>query len=804
MARGKQLKRSVHPIFRWPGSLLWLLPLVASLILYIRFDGVGSLWWYLTIPPLLALTLIDLFTTVWLGITILSSLFIYSSIGSSGVPVSIFIWEPTAWVNLREMRGLEMTEFEWFHWWPFKWLIAMLCLNMTIVTLRRIPFGLLTIGVWTIHTGVIVLVLGCLVYFSQKVEGDVLISRRRVVIQQPDAKPVSMVVTPGNTIQIGARSYTITGINPNWELMSGDDKGTQAYAVTVSVDGVEESFMRQLIAGYPEYTEDIVQTDDPKQPMARAKNIVGRALLDEELDLRLIYDVKDEFLLTQSGALYLRELSASGVAKTEWIERPIQNLPRFNDYIDDYDDVWISRSIIQEPHTLFLAVSPMTTEDPIEQDLVVTSYLRYAFLQPKLMGGGDILSPTAWITLRKGDAVEQSVQLFAFDKASSNADTSLMTFKWVETHEELGALQNSLTPKLFAVVGESEYALSIVNTPEFQPIEDTGYSYKVVAMQNDLNISGTMVSLAQVELQHGDETWVRWVFDNQAMNRDVIEGEEHEGVVFVDENITMSYTPGGAPITLVGGIEDGKYTLLTALLEGEQTSTILEFGIPIQLTQEVSFTLERVEPYTTSETKPTIVPIYQRDPSALNTLSMVRVDLAMEEGSISSWLPYHHYPFESGNEVVRRFQYRPTIVQLPDGRLVEMMFSRRKAPLGSSIALDSFEVDTHLGGFTGRTPSILNWRSLIKTLDDPNEMLAVSVNDPKQYGDLWFFQSQWDPPDSASPGLNYTVLGVGNRRGVFQMLFGSCLAVSGMIWAFYVKPMIKRKRQQAVYAGATS
>ena len=358
MVRDKQLKRPTHPVFRWPGSLLWFLPLVASLILFVRFDGVGSLWWYLTIPPLVALTLIDLFTTVWLGITILSTLFIYCSIGSSGVPVSIFIWEPTAWVNLREMRGLEMTEFEWFHWWPFKWLIALLCLNMTIVTLRKIPLGLLTVGVWSIHTGVIVLVLGCLVYFSQKVEGDVLISRRRVVIQQPGADPVSMVVTPGNTIQIGTRTYTITGINPNWELMSGEDKGKQAYTVTVSVDGSEESFMRQLIAGYPEYTEDIMRSDDPKQPMARAKNIVGRVLFDEELEMQLIYDAKDEFLLTQSGALYLRELSASGVAQTKWIERPIHNLPRFNDYIDDYDDVWVSSSVsLETTHTLSVSFS---------------------------------------------------------------------------------------------------------------------------------------------------------------------------------------------------------------------------------------------------------------------------------------------------------------------------------------------------------------------------------------------------------------------------------------------------------------
>ena len=71
------------------------------------------------------------------------------------------------------------------------------------MTIRKIPFTPLTAGVWTIHTGVIVLVLGCVVYFSQKVEGDVLISRRRVVIQQPGAEPVSMVVTPENTVQVG-------------------------------------------------------------------------------------------------------------------------------------------------------------------------------------------------------------------------------------------------------------------------------------------------------------------------------------------------------------------------------------------------------------------------------------------------------------------------------------------------------------------------------------------------------------------------------------------------------------------------
>ena len=44
------------------------------------------------------------------------------------------------------------------------------------------------------------------------------------------------------------------------------------------------------------------------------------------------------------------------------------------------------------------------------------------------------------------------------------------------------------------------------------------------------------------------------------------------------------------------------------------------------------------------------------------------------------------------------------------------------------------------------------------------------------------------------------MLGVGNRRGVVVQLVGCIVAVIGMIYAFYVKPIIKRRRRQAVQA----
>ena len=43
----------------------------------------------------------------------------------------------------------------------------------------------------------------------------------------------------------------------------------------------------------------------------------------------------------------------------------------------------------------------------------------------------------------------------------------------------------------------------------------------------------------------------------------------------------------------------------------------------------------------------------------------------------------------------------------------------------------------------------------------------------------------------------YTVLGVGNRRGVWVQLAGSTLMVIGLMYAFYVKPVLVRRRQES-------
>jgi cytochrome c-type biogenesis protein CcsB len=105
--------------------------------------------------------ILNLLSSVRLGISLMAAIVIYAAIGS-------------AWPAFRQ--AFELTEFQFFNHWLFFALIALLCTSVTVVTLRRIHFDVKNLGVLTVHAGVLVLCAGAVVYFSQRIEGDVLLS----------------------------------------------------------------------------------------------------------------------------------------------------------------------------------------------------------------------------------------------------------------------------------------------------------------------------------------------------------------------------------------------------------------------------------------------------------------------------------------------------------------------------------------------------------------------------------------------------------------------------------------------------
>ena len=78
-------------------------------------------------------------------------------------------------ITIRRLPGMEMSELEFYSWWPFNTILYLFVVNMIVATVRRIAFTFENIGVLTVHTGIITLALGSAFYSVGKQEGDTLL-----------------------------------------------------------------------------------------------------------------------------------------------------------------------------------------------------------------------------------------------------------------------------------------------------------------------------------------------------------------------------------------------------------------------------------------------------------------------------------------------------------------------------------------------------------------------------------------------------------------------------------------------------
>lgn len=790
---------------------------------------------------------VDLFSSVRFGIVMMSILFVYCSIGSAGV---IFPSNgELVYDQLRQWRPFEMTEFEWFHWWPFDLLMLLIAINIAVTTVRRIPFKPVNYGVWLIHTGILWMMLGCWIYFGTKVEGDAPVARRMVTAEllapaaggaAPEVKATTtFVASPGQKVTLtdGTRRYEleVSSIDPDWMMRSGEKDSKRAYSVNVMVrrsggapdDGIPGSFMRQLLAGHPEHTEDVMMTGDPNQPMKRAIKEVGKPTVDDGLRLSLDFAPAEWFYLRmeleKAWAIYLRK-----PGERTWTQRPIHGMPLYNDYIGDRE------LVRQEPDDRQLPLDPINVAvPPVEGDpfpdltLHVNAYLRYAFERTEWRDGGaqTPLNPRALLRVAAQSGEQQDYQLFASDSRLNKGDEGIVQFRWAPNEAAFEDLKRA--PSLRFRVPEIELDVTetigdIAGTNRdapFKPIslpkgapQDRVYTYRVVAVQDDVGFSSGNAAVAIVEITTPKGAYRRWVFSDPALTRDVTEEflkDPHAPTVIGDPSIEVQFLPGRgkALVTLVGGPAPEQLRVISALAERVQVSTV-EIGKPVALSDSLAAAVMEYQPRAVAERRPFVVPKSQRERDAGVQFSLARVEFP---GAGSQWLKYHPYVFDAPDAVLRRFPYQPQTVALPDGRKIEVLFSRQRLPLPASIALDEFVLTSHVGGFTGEMGSIRDYMSRVRFRDAGSSVwtdpVAVSMNAPVEHAGLAYFQSQWDPPDQprfegdrGSSGLNYTVLGVGNRQGVWSMLLGCCVSVLGMIYAFYLKPVIKRKQREAVYA----
>jgi hypothetical protein len=735
---------------------------------------------------------------VWFGIGTLVAIFVYSSLGSA-IP------------SLRQHHLLEMTEMAWFHWWPFDVLIALLCINNIVVTIKQIPLRMVNAGVWMIHTGIIILALGSVYYFSTKLEGDAPVFRRQTMIRVPgQAKPASLLIRPNSHTSIGDAPdeyhFAVSQIIPDWVIASGQDKGKRAPMIWIDCVTPKQRFTRQLLIGYPQYTEDILPD------RTRAKKTLGKPLVDDTLDISLDYMPQDEFFLQNTFALYTRP-----VGSDRWLERPIKGMPRYHDRISSYDQVFLDPVDADMPlRPIDIAVDPAVEgEDPLaDYDVRVLSYLRYAHMSTRWQDGGPTVNPVARVALRAGDSSGMDYELVAFDPARSRVAEGQVVFRWVETRDALDDMVASASGSLvFSPRGsKGKIVVSLDDVPQrgdsapFRPIAGADLKFRVKSVMHNFVVqsgefAGHSMSVATVEIQTGGRRITRFVTDVPGTARDLAGNGSMQQP---DPVVSVVFRPGiDARVTLVSGPNDVPTQVVVKSLDGTIARHPIGPGQTVPITPEITLTLDSLLINAVEESRPRVVPLAQRDRGARVYYSKILVQMSKGDWSEERWLVFNNYALPNEQYAVpRRMVYSPLTMTLDNGQRVELLYSRERRPLPAPIALESFTLETHDGGYTGGTETVRDFVSQLRfqTDDGWSDQMQMSSNNPASWGGYWYFQSTWDPPSQGYAGMNYTGLGVGNRNGVYIQLFGTCVAVAGMLFAFYAKPAIRRRMQDRAAA----
>jgi hypothetical protein len=509
-------------------------------------------------------------------------------------------------------------------------------------------------------------------------------------------------------------------------------------------------------------------------------------------------------------ALFVRR-----AGETEWSQRPIHGMPRYNDHVASRDQVFTDPHDPLVLRPLDVVVPPPAGGDALSRATVrVTGYLRYAHMDHRWGGGGDRPNPVLALSVISSGAVNQSMELLALDARHNVAGDGNVRFVWADDGAALGELSGSTQAMLRLHITGTDASLDIPITGEtlvgddgpFTPIGETGFSYRVRNVHDHLSLpgQGSNVSVAVVDIETPDGRFTRWVADPPSMTRDMpIEGADpHRSSPDppreLDRRIHGTYTPAGAPIIFAahpGGLE-----IIVNAPGGRVMQKPVRAGETVEVVPGLGLRIDGYWSHAVAETRPFIVPPAQRQRNVGEALAMIRLEIDTGRELQHRWVRFNQYAFPDGRYAYDgRFAFAPERFDLSNEAEVEVLFSRRRRPLPAPIALESFELDTHIGGYTGSTSTIRNYVSRLRFKGNEGwtpRPAQIAVNHPTEFGGYWYFQSMWDKPAPNDPGggLNYTGLGVGNRRGVHIQLAGCCLSVAGMIFAFYVKPVLKRRR----------
>jgi len=734
---------------------------------------------------------LDFVSSIPFGVTMMVLILLWCWIGSAGTA-------PFGRWFIRQ--SFEKTEMEWFSWWPFHVLLASLAVSLILATVRRVRLNLPNAGTWTVHAGIIVLMAGSAVYFGRKLEGDMAVYRRAAVLQADQGAAARLVLQPGATARVpvadGEYVVQVVALTPDYELLTGTDQGKRTFAAQIMVNPPAgrpgaRPYIRQLLAGYPQYTEDVLPGE------GRAVKAIGRALVDDRLHADLDYASADRLHLNDRPALHVRVAGSE-----EWTELPLRGLPRYRERLSDPTDAVLGPDTPPPAGSLDLHPRPKRPggEDagaapalPADVSFRVTGFLPAAWLDQTREPGGEELAPILKLTLQAQEQKEQ-LTLLAHEPGRSAAEGPgglPAEFAWFDDPADLAEWLRPDPPSLRVRVPSRgvDLRLPVEELEQDYAVPGTAYVLRLQRYVPRWVLASTreVASLALVEVAGGGTEFVRAVLAPQEEStRDfAIDGGLLD--TLADPDLVLTLEGAREPGLRIAAGPAGLRALFTAE-DGHSSTADLTVGTPVTFAEgAVRATVDLFSERSRAVDVPYVIPPAERDLKAGPVYSLVQVEAACGPEKQEFWLRYTHYTHPN------RLGFHPRTVEFAGRPPLEVLFSRETLRLPQAVALEEFRLETFPGGTREREYVS---RIRFREGDRWSEPREVETNSPTEQAGWWYFQSTWDPPEPGSgyAGLNYTGLGVGNRHGVGVMLLGGLMTVLGTIWAFYVKPVIKRRR----------
>jgi hypothetical protein len=631
------------------------------------------------------------------------------------VLIALYVAVGSGLAGVREY--FEMNELEFFNAWPLKILMLLLCLNLAVVTLNRIPLTPPRYGVWCIHSGIITLIVGTSLYYHLKVEGKTLI-------------PVSHLVN-------------------------------------------------------------------------------------------LFYDSGER-------ALYARVLKGELYGM-----RPLESLPRFGNYDGEHDPERLRRGGLMgidrftpiglQSDSSSLA-SWLGVGQPVTLDVV--GFYSYADVAEDVVDDPASNETGVNVAVSGSDTRQASrFMLRATDPSAAHQFFGSTELEYRQVSEGALADIRGSVDRLFEVTANvGGRPMSNMDMGIGKATEVGAYSIAVESFNPAFPMFGTheVVQALTVHVVHGKTEFWRMILAGRTLQTDfkmdpattppMVKGNRQKEPI--DKDLVLGFRVSD-PAALLPTASDDKHVLLTEGNRGLVDIHIsmssptrvsdLTGGGKISLMQDgeaVEATVGRADHFRiVSHVLPTPRDKQNKDVGESGSKQVVVVRVKCGNWSQDVPVPCDLYAAPDPMVLEPMIPWAMGVVQIPGANAaLQLQLGYTCRPMPVALQLKSFEMVPYSGGMATSNTMFRDFRSTLEMTDGDGhvETDVTSLNSPIYYdhGNWIFFQAGYDPDGQSS------TIGVGNRPGVVVMLTGCVMIVMGLLYAFYVKPIVIRRMKAGAMARA--